>query len=194
MSDTKENILLASLRLFSDRGFEAVSVSDIAAELSITKGALYKHYESKQAILDSIVSRMEELIAERDKKLAAPPTMKMSERDLAMNRLLSFSQDEFDYWTREEFPCEFRRMLTLEQYSNSRLSEMYQKYLVSGPLEYVSELFRTLGNKDWSFRAIEFYAPIYMYYSLYDTAEDKKATGKILSDQIARLSLIWTKR
>ena len=194
MIDTKEKILLASLRLFADRGFEAVSVSDIAGELNITKGALYKHYESKQAILDSIVSRMEELIAEREKRLSAPPTMKMSERDLAMNRLLSFSQDEFDYWTREEFPCEFRRMLTLEQYSNSRLSEMYQKYLVSGPLEYVSELFRTLGNKDWSFRAIEFYAPIYMYYSLYDAAEDKKATGKILSDQIARLSLIWTKR
>ena len=194
MNDTKERILLASVHLFADNGYEAVPVSDIAGAIDMTKGALYKHYENKQALLDSIVGRMDKLIAERNEKLSVPPAMKMSERDLAMNRLLSFSQDEFDYWTREEFPCCFRRLLTLEQYRNPQLSELYQKHLVSGPLEYVSELFRILGNKDWSFRAIEFYAPIYMYYSLYDCAEDKKATSKILSDQIARLSLIWTKR
>lgn len=194
MSDTKEKILLASLHLFADKGYEAVSVSDIAGSLGMTKGALYKHYGSKQAILDSIVERMEKLIAEREEKRSVTPAMKMSERDLAMNRLLSFCQDEFDYWTQEDFPCCFRRLLTLEQYSSPELRALYQKYLVSGPLEYVSELFRVLGNKDCSFRAIEFYAPIYMNYSLYDSAEDKKATGKILSDQIARLSLIWTKR
>ena len=38
MSDTKERILDTALRLFARSGFEAVSVSEIAAELSITKG------------------------------------------------------------------------------------------------------------------------------------------------------------
>lgn len=42
MSDTKETILQTALRLFARDGYEAVSVSRIAAELSITKGALYK--------------------------------------------------------------------------------------------------------------------------------------------------------
>ena len=44
MSDTRENILLTALRLFAKNGYEAVSVSDIASEIGITKGALYKHY------------------------------------------------------------------------------------------------------------------------------------------------------
>ena len=50
MSDTKEKILITALRLFSSDGLEAVSVSDIAGELGITKGALYKHYKNKRDI------------------------------------------------------------------------------------------------------------------------------------------------
>ena len=54
MGDTKERILLTALELFSENGYEAVSVSDIAAELGITKGALYRHYRSKRDIFESI--------------------------------------------------------------------------------------------------------------------------------------------
>ena len=50
MTDTKEKILTASLKLFSKRGYEAVSVSEIAGELGITKGALYRHYKNKREI------------------------------------------------------------------------------------------------------------------------------------------------
>ena len=56
--DTKEKILHAALDLFARDGYEAVSVSMIAGELGITKGALYKHYENKRDIFDSIVRRM----------------------------------------------------------------------------------------------------------------------------------------
>ena len=44
MTDTKERIMQTALDMFSCRGYEAVSVSDIAGELGITKGALYRHY------------------------------------------------------------------------------------------------------------------------------------------------------
>ena len=46
----KEKILNKSLELFSQKGFDAVSVSMISEGLGISKGALYKHYESKRAI------------------------------------------------------------------------------------------------------------------------------------------------
>ena len=58
MTDTKEKILMAALRLFAREGYEAVSVSDIAGELGMTKGALYKHYKNKRDIFDHIVARM----------------------------------------------------------------------------------------------------------------------------------------
>ena len=48
-----------ALHLFAKDGYEAVSVSAIAGELGMTKGALYKHYRSKRDIFDSILARME---------------------------------------------------------------------------------------------------------------------------------------
>ena len=62
MSDTGEKILLTSLDLFARKGYGATSVSDIAGALGITKGALYRHYQSKRDVFESIVSRM----AQRD--------------------------------------------------------------------------------------------------------------------------------
>ena len=52
---TKEKILLESMKLFSVQGFAAVSVRTIAAAVGVRDSALYKHFKSKQEILDGIV-------------------------------------------------------------------------------------------------------------------------------------------
>ena len=57
---TKEDILIVALHLFARDGYEAVSVSQIAGELGMTKGALYRYFESKRDIFDHIVKRMEQ--------------------------------------------------------------------------------------------------------------------------------------
>ena len=54
MANTKENILVTALRLFAQDGYEAVSVSKIAGELGMTKGALYRHSKNKRDIFDKI--------------------------------------------------------------------------------------------------------------------------------------------
>ena len=60
MRNRKEEILTVALHLFARDGYEAVSVSQIAGELDMTKGALYRHYKSKRDIFDCIVERMEQ--------------------------------------------------------------------------------------------------------------------------------------
>ena len=45
MGNRKEEILIVALHLFARDGYEAVSVSQIAGELDMTKGALYRHYK-----------------------------------------------------------------------------------------------------------------------------------------------------
>ena len=55
MGNRKEEILIVALHLFARDGYEAVSVSQIAGELDMTKGALYRHYKSKRDIFDCIV-------------------------------------------------------------------------------------------------------------------------------------------
>ena len=71
---TKARILEAALALFAQNGYLGTSMSDIARQLGITKAALYKHYASKQDILDRIVERMNEMDDERAKAYEMPET------------------------------------------------------------------------------------------------------------------------
>lgn len=70
--NTKERILEEALILFSQSGYMGTSMSDIAARLGVTKAALYKHYKSKQEILDSIVMKMNAMDEERVKQYEMP--------------------------------------------------------------------------------------------------------------------------
>ena len=69
MGNRKEEILIVALHLFARDGYEAVSVSQIAGELDMTKGALYRHYKSKRDIFDCIVQRMEQRMVNRQKNM-----------------------------------------------------------------------------------------------------------------------------
>ena len=50
--DTKGRILSAALELFSKRGYEAVTVEQIAQAVGIKAPSLYKHFKSKRDIFD----------------------------------------------------------------------------------------------------------------------------------------------
>ena len=58
MAETKENFLMTAIRLIAQDGYVAISVSKIAGEVGMTKGALYKHYKNKRDIFDSIFERV----------------------------------------------------------------------------------------------------------------------------------------
>ena len=60
---TKERILRTALELFAQNGYLGTSMNDIAGQLGFTKAALYKHYVSKQEILDKIVERMNKMVS-----------------------------------------------------------------------------------------------------------------------------------
>lgn len=51
----KEEILVIAAKLFRVRGYQAVSMRDLAAELNIKAASLYNHFSGKQAILEAIV-------------------------------------------------------------------------------------------------------------------------------------------
>ena len=56
---TKEKIKEVAFALFAEKGYEATSISDIAAGVGVTKPALYAHYGSKEDLFLSIYSEME---------------------------------------------------------------------------------------------------------------------------------------
>jgi len=53
-SQTRAEIQEAALSLFTERGYDATSMREIAEQLGITKAALYYHFDSKEAIILSL--------------------------------------------------------------------------------------------------------------------------------------------
>ena len=190
--DTKERILEAALELFAQNGYLGTSMNDIAARLGFTKAALYKHYASKQEILDRIVERMNRLDDERAEAYEMPEAETDGFAEAYMHtpiqRIRAYSLAQFDHWTKEEFPANFRKMLTLEQYRDPKLAQLHHDYLAGGPLEYMAAIFRKLADSDEDAMqlALEFYGPMYLLYSVYDGAEEKESASSLLATHIDR--------
>lgn len=179
--ETKEQIMEASLELFSQNGFLGTSMSDIASQLKITKGALYKHYESKRQILERIIERMAELDLERANEYEMPDAKLDNSAEsythIPAEKIREYSIAQFRHWTEEKFSAQFRKMLTLEQFRSKEMSALYQNYLAVGPLEYMTEIFKKITKTKPRAKqlALEFYGPIFILYSIYDgESEDKK--------------------
>ena len=66
MEDTKQRILEKSLELFSTKGYDAVSVGEIAKAVGIKAPSLYNHFPSKQAIFDAILETTSANLGERN--------------------------------------------------------------------------------------------------------------------------------
>lgn len=189
---TKERILDIALELFAQNGYLGTSMSDIAKQLGFTKAALYKHYTSKQEILDQIVERMNRMDYERAEEYEMPETEPDGFAETYMHtpieKIRIYSLAQFDHWTKETFSANFRKMLTLEQYRDPKLAQLHHDYLAGGPLEYMAAIFRKLADSDEEAMqlALDFYGPMYLLYSVYDGAEDKASVAPLLDAHIRR--------
>ena len=68
--DTKQKILDKALELFSEYGYDSVSVGQIAQAVGIKAPSLYNHFPGKQAIFDAIVESTAARYAEGTDRLS----------------------------------------------------------------------------------------------------------------------------
>lgn len=181
---TKERILTEAVKLFSKEGYEAVSVDQIAKAVGIKAPSLYKHYKNKRDIFDSILRFMEQQDREHAMACALPEgtaeTMPEAYEHSSVDALITFSKQQFHYWTEDAFAASFRKMLTVEQYRSEEMNGLYHQYLGSGPLQYTADL---LGSQS---EALTFYGPMHLLYSVYDDTDDKASVYALLDAHLER--------
>lgn len=66
---TKERILAEASRLFAQKGYDTVSVEEIAQAVGIKAPSLYKHYKNKREIFDAVVQKMNQRYKENMNQL-----------------------------------------------------------------------------------------------------------------------------
>lgn len=130
----KEKILAAAALLVARNGYHAVSMSDIGAEAGITGSGIYRHFESKAAIL---VALFDEVI---DNLLTDEQRVVESQPDLGRALgLLIAGQVEFVVGTREIAQVYHLEITSLPAEDRSRLRRKQRLY-VEGWVHLVHEM------------------------------------------------------
>lgn len=182
--NTKQKILLESLRLFSQRGYDAVGVEQIATAVGIKAPSLYKHYRSKQDIFDAIF----EETARRYEAFTDTISVHVqnSEQDAKMfeeitaDDLVAKVRSLIDYSLHDEYVSMFRRMMTIEQFRSPELSELYSQRYVNQIHDYHSGLFTkmiaagVLVEEDPGILAMMYDAPILVLLGECDRHPEKE--------------------
>ena len=181
--NTKQEILEASLELFSVQGFEATSISQIASAVGIRKASLYSHFESKQAILDALVKDVLEQYAEHsifakadwekyddaeDKPALTP--------DAAAQMILG----QIYYILHDPHISRARKMLVMEQFQNPELAKLQTKQNYSDVMNYFNGLMNylirqgVLREDDPEIMAAQLCLPISAWINLCDREPDRE--------------------
>ncbi|MCR4671012.1 MAG: TetR/AcrR family transcriptional regulator [Saccharofermentans sp.] len=200
--DTKQKILDEALTLFSEKGYANVFVADIADRVGIKAPSLYKHYKNKRAIFDAIIEKMNENFAMQAKSLningsdaAADSGIyeKMSE-----DSLLKLGREMFLYFLHDDYNSRFRKMLTIEQFNNKELADIYTKLYVDDPLSYQGMLLGMITSSGMlhtdnvEIMTLHFYSPIYYLLTICDRdpAREKWAL-KTLDEHIRQFNKLY---
>lgn len=115
MENTKETIIYQALTLFSKKGYEGVSMRDIANAVGIKASSLYNHFKSKQDIFDNIINEMsiryEEAISNMQVPHGEISEVVSKYMDVSEQILINLAKKMFLYFLKDDFASKFRRIL-----------------------------------------------------------------------------------
>lgn len=181
--NTREKILGEALRLFSVKGYHAVSVRDIAGAVGIKESSLYNHFKNKQDIFDKLVDAQWER-ARRYFESRALPFEKGDDitdfQETDFEKLAERVIAVFAYFVEDEENIRFRRLLILSQYENDKAKEIYRSLYRDYMLDFQTHLFARLiqagilRRENPAELAIEFYGPVFLYLHTSETAQEAK--------------------
>ncbi|MGG5370918.1 TetR/AcrR family transcriptional regulator [Enterococcus sp. AZ196] len=168
IKNTKERIWQEALTLFSEHGFDGVSVKEIAHAVGIKDSSLYNHYKSKQEIFDTILFEVCDILKEANNTFALP--LAGDAGDIYTNSsaedLTKMYVDAFKFYLRNETASKFRKLLITEQHMHQHVGDLYNELFFDSPMKYLTALFTDLIQRGTFIKAdpyttaMHFYAPL----------------------------------
>ena len=142
--NTKEQIIREALKLFSEKGFAAVSMRDLAESVGISVSTIYHYYESKQALVRDMIVRANELTAKarnsffqilnNTEKVECEPFVRAGEMYVTA-------------YLRHEQIDPLLRMLESERFHEPAAEEAWQKMMFVDPIAHEAKVFELLATR-----------------------------------------------
>ncbi len=143
--NTKEKIFNVSLDLFSKKGYDSVSLREIAEEVGIQKSSIYSHYSSKDAILMDIFNQFtnsfeidnEEIQLSENNPLLENPELFYHKGSEAIKNML-FQEQNLKIW----------KLILIQMHHNETIKSFFENEILVKPLVFWQGLFTILKEKE----------------------------------------------
>jgi AcrR family transcriptional regulator len=142
---TKEKIMDVALHMFSERGYEAVSIRDICGEVGIKESTLYYHFKNKMDILDSLIAKFKEHIEGLLIHIDEMPSGKTKKKNAGSTDIIdSYMMDSYLF---DPFCNLMIRLMMIEQFHNEEMRALYEKTMFTDPYDIYLRVFRMLATQ-----------------------------------------------
>ena len=180
---TKEKITETALDLFSQRGYDGVSVRDIARAVGIRESSIYNHFQSKRAVFDAIV----DLCVQQSERYFREGGLPYDAGDdasvyagIGMEDLQELIERTFRFFFDDPWNARFRRLLLLSQYADPRCRDIYRRLYRDKCVRVQAYIFAALMDagelrrEDPPTVAAEFHGPMFMLIHTCDSFEEAR--------------------
>ena len=172
---TKQRILNEALILFAENGYKGTNLRDLAARLKLSKSALYKHYDSKEAIWNALLDKMEAYYAQRFGSMDNLPKTPNS-----LEEFIQMSMGMIRFTVHDPQIILTRKLLLTEQFHDARVCKLATKHFLEGTANIYAKVFEgmmakgLLQKQDPAMLAFSFTAPISALIHLCDRETERQ--------------------
>lgn len=186
--DMKKKLQNTALKLFSAKGYSAVSVRDITKAIGRRETCLYNYFRNKQALMDSLAADYAEQAGKAIKSLRSG-LKQMSEVNRAT--FLHLTESLILEYLTEASLLKFTRVMMIEQSNSEEMRKMYTNYLYIIPLIYLGELFTKAKKPEGTvadsvdFLSTSFYGLMLLYFQKHMlSGNDSKAARAVFLQEL----------
>ncbi len=185
--DTKERILAAALEMFSQNGYAGTNIRELTASLGLVKSSLYRHFESKEEIWNSLLDNMAAYYEERFGSAEHLPPVPDSAEEL-----VTLTMRMVDFTVHDEKVVMTRKLLSIEQFHDERARDLATKHFLTGLTEMFCSLFAgmmekgVLRSNDPKMLAFAYTAPITALIHLCDREPEKTGEAMAQAEAFSR--------
>ncbi|MBP5169105.1 MAG: TetR/AcrR family transcriptional regulator [Oscillospiraceae bacterium] len=185
--DTKERILAAALDLFSQNGYAGTNIRELSESLGLVKSAMYRHFESKDAIWNTL---LDELIAYYEARFGS--TEHLPPVPDSLEELVTMTMRMVNFTIHDEKVVKSRKLLSIEQFRDERARDLATKYFLTGLKDMFTQIFagmmdkRLLRRDDPSMLAFAYTAPISALIHLCDREPEKTEEAIVQVEMFSR--------
>ena len=153
----REHILDAAFRCFARSGFHRTTMQDICKEATVSPGALYVYFDSKEALIAGLCERDRAEFAERFAAIEKAPDFLGALRELAAHYFVAENADKRRFVvemgvesTRNQRVCDIYG--SVDRYCHDRFVALFQRLQTEGKIApsvdimTLAEVFNIIGD------------------------------------------------